>query len=56
MKSCMDIILLAMIFPDKINLNIIIGHNGGYTFIVEYCLLKFDSVPFKFSNILVYWK
>lgn len=56
MKSCMDIVLLAIMFPDKKNLNTIIGHNGGYKFIVEYILFQFNSVLFKFSNMLDYLK
>lgn len=51
-KSCMDIILLATIFPEKMNCIVIIGHNGGYKFIVEYSLFQFNSELFMF-NIIV---
>lgn len=48
----MDNVLLATIFPDKVNLITIVGHNGGYKFIVEYSLFQFNSVPFIFSRML----
>lgn len=52
MKSCNDNILVATIFSEENNLNMIVGHNGGNTFIVEYSRFQFESVPFMFSLIL----
>lgn len=55
-KSCIDNILVATIFPDKINLNTIIGESGGYKFMVEYSWFQFNPVFLMFTIILDYLK